>query len=150
MWAELRAFFERHGDLLGWVAWGSLGLLMLSLLSLPVIAVLLPEDFLVRQAEAADPDAPDPTPSPWARRHPAMRWTLRILKNLAGALLAVAGLAMLVLPGQGLLTLAVALLMLDVPGKQRVIRRLLRGPRLHRMLSGVRRRCGRPPLLEPK
>ena len=146
----IRSFIDEHSGLLGWVAWVSLGLLVLSLLSLPIIAVLLPQDFLPRQAGSATPDpADDLPPAGWLARHPEARLGLRILKNLGGVLLAIAGLAMLVLPGQGLITLGVALLLLDVPGKQRVIRRILGSARVMRMLNGIRRRYGRPPLLPP-
>lgn len=142
----LRTFMEGHETLFAWLAWGSAVMLVISLLTLPVIALLLPADFLVRAA--ADP-APLP-PEDWRRRHPVLRWTLRVLKNVAGALLAFAGLAMLVLPGQGLLTLALALVLLDIPGKRRLERYLLRSPRLLSLLNKIRQRFGRPTLHAPE
>ncbi len=144
MFDTIRALIEEHDTLVAWVVWGSAGMLVVSLLTLPVIAVLLPADFLVR---AASPAALPP--DDWRRRHPVIRWTLRVLKNTAGALLAIAGLAMLILPGQGLLTLAMALLLLDLPGKRRLEQRLLRSPRLLGLLNKLRRRFGRPPLEAP-
>ncbi len=65
---------------------------------------------------------------------------------MVGGVLAVAGLAMLVLPGQGLLTLALAVLLLDLPGKQKLEARILRSPRLFKLINRLRQRCGRPPL----
>lgn len=78
-----------------------------------------------------------------------MRITLRVLKNLAGGLLAIAGIAMLVLPGQGLLTLILALVLLDLPGKQKLEARLLSSPRLLSMLNRFRQRFGQPQLELP-
>jgi hypothetical protein len=51
---------------------------------------------------------------------------------------------MLLLPGQGVLTLVVALLLLDLPGKRRLKRRILSMPRVLRVLNAWRRRAGRP------
>ena len=152
LWAE-------HATLLAWLTTASLVMLVLSLLTLPVVAVLLPEDFIVARLRAGNaegvsrdakipslPATESPGQTPPGRVWP---WTLRILKNLAGGLLALAGLAMLVLPGQGLLTLIVALVLLDLPGKQRLEARLLSQPRLLRMLNRTRQRFGRPPLRSP-
>ena len=77
---------------------------------------------------------------------PAIRVGLLVVKNTTGGVLIVAGLAMLLLPGQGLLTLAAGLLLLDFPGKYGVERRLVsRGP-VRASLNWIRRRRGREPL----
>jgi hypothetical protein len=61
----------------------------------------------------------------------------------------VAGLVMLVVPGQGLLTLAVGLMLMDFPGKFRLERWLAtRGP-VWRSLNWLRKRARRPPLERP-
>ena len=74
---------------------------------------------------------------------------LRVLKNLLGLVLIVCGLAMIVLPGQGLLTIVVGVFFVDFPGKRRLERWLLaRGPVL-RAINGLRRRAGKPPM-EPR
>lgn len=141
----LQTFSREHAALLGWLALGSAVMLVVSLITLPVIAVLLPQDFLIRTLAPARSLPPDD----WRRRHPAWRWTLRGLKNLAGVVLALAGLAMLVLPGQGLITLALALLLLDLPGKRRLEARLLGNPRFLSPINKLRQRLGRAPLDRP-
>ena len=67
---------------------------------------------------------------------------------LAGSvlLLLAAGVVMLLAPGQGLLTIMVALLFLDFPGKRRLQRRIVASPRVLRALNAMRRRAGQPPL----
>ena len=74
---------------------------------------------------------------------------LHVLKNTGGVLLGVAGAAMIVLPGQGLLTLFVAFTLLDFPGKRRLELWLVRRPVVHRLLDWIRRRAGRAPLRLP-
>lgn len=71
---------------------------------------------------------------------------LRILRNVLGALLVVLGVAMLLLPGQGLLTLLVGLLLIDFPGKQRIVRGLLGKPKVLSVVNKLRSHRGAPPL----
>jgi Putative transmembrane protein (PGPGW) len=92
----------------------------------------LPEDYLLHDDSLA-------SRSPVAK----FGWVLR---NLVGVVLLVAGIAMLVLPGQGLLTLLAAVSLMDFPGKRRLERRLLSRPRVLEVLNRWRRRVGRPPL----
>ena len=75
--------------------------------------------------------------------------SVRLAKNGLGVVLLAAGIAMLVLPGQGLLTLVVALILLDFPGKRRLQRRIVYAPRVLAALNALRRRAGREPL-EPE
>lgn len=70
-----------------------------------------------------------------------------IIRNLLGIGLLLAGIAMLVLPGQGLLTILVALLLLDFPGKLRLERRIVAAPRVRKTINRLRARAGRPPLV---
>jgi hypothetical protein len=69
-----------------------------------------------------------------------------IAKNLVGLLLVLAGLLMLVLPGQGVLTLLVGVLLMDFPGKFALQQWLVRRRSVLRALNWMRRRAGKPPL----
>lgn len=80
----------------------------------------------------------------WAS--PPGRIALIAGKNVIGWLLILGGLAMLALPGQGLLTMVVGLVLVDLPGKRRLERSILCREGVLRRLNGVRRRMGRPPL----
>jgi hypothetical protein len=71
---------------------------------------------------------------------------LLILKNLFGAILVLAGLSMLLLPGQGILTILVGLMFLDFPGKFAMERRLVRQRPVITAINWMRRRANRPPL----
>lgn len=110
------------------------------LLVVPVLIVRIPEDYFVR---------PPGDSSRFAHRHPAIAITAKIVKNVIGVLLALAGIAMLVLPGQGLLTLLVGLLLIDGPGKRRVELWILKRRPIHATIDWIRRRRGHPPLQLP-
>lgn len=71
---------------------------------------------------------------------------LRILRNVLGAVLVALGIAMLLLPGQGLLTLLVGLLLVDFPGKHQLVRRLMGRPKVLSLVNKLRGRRGAGPL----
>jgi hypothetical protein len=72
------------------------------------------------------------------------------LRNALGALLLVLGVAMLVLPGQGLLTMVAALAVMDFRSKHRAERWLMLRPRVFAAINHFRLRSGRPALLSPR
>jgi hypothetical protein len=116
----------------------SLALFVLSAAGVPWFIARVPADYFSRRELERMSIAPGPR-SPW-------RIAGRVLKNLLGVLLLLSGIAMLALPGQGLLTIFVALLLLEFPGKRRLERRLIGWRPLYRAINGLRRRAGRPPL----
>src|SRR5207237_9899064 len=81
-------------------------------------------------------------PAFWGHRHPVLRWLGRFGKNLRGAVLVVVGviLALPGVPGQGLLTILIGLMFLDLPGKRAWERALVRRPGALRVVGGLRRR----------
>ena len=82
----------------------------------------------------------------WSTFHPVIRFTLLFGKNLLGCILIVMGVAMLVLPGQGLLTILIGILLLDFPGKFTFERWLIsRKPILHTS-NWLRKKAHKPPL----
>lgn len=108
----------------------SLAMFVGTLVAIPIVVVRLHEDHFVR-------------PPP---RHSL---GVKIARNVLGALLVAFGVLMLVLPGQGILTIVLGLSILDVPLKHRVVRRLLRRPAIVRAVQSLRAKAKRPPLRLP-
>jgi hypothetical protein len=75
------------------------------------------------------------------------RLPLLVLRNLLGILLVIAGVLMLFLPGQGILTILIGFLCMSFPGKQRLINYLLRKKSLQTCLNWTRKKMSRPPFL---
>jgi hypothetical protein len=130
-WAEL------WGQLQGRLAAAAGGMLALGLVSLVVTVLLLPT-FIARLP--VDYFADDRVAAAAPRTLPHI--ALRALKNTFGAFLVVAGLLMLVLPGQGLLTILVGLVLVEFPGKRRLERAVARRPAVRAFLDAVRLRRG--------
>ncbi|MDA0373319.1 MAG: hypothetical protein O2865_06010 [Planctomycetota bacterium] len=108
------------------------------LLLVPWLIVRMPSDFFLRH------DRPKPY------RHPVVHALAVAARNLIGWPLLALGIAMLVLPGQGLLTILVAVALVDFPGKRRVELALVRQKHLHRGIDWLRHRAGVPPLVIPE
>jgi hypothetical protein len=111
-----------------------------SLVVFPLVVIQLPRDYFVRSRRE---------PARLRRRHPMLWAVLTVIKNAVGFVLILAGIAMLVLPGQGLLAILVGLALTNFPGKFVLERRLARMPRVANALNGIRRSAGRDELVIP-
>jgi hypothetical protein len=85
----------------------------------------------------------------WTDRHRAVRWSGMILKNLIGAVLIVLGIVMSLpgVPGQGILTILLGLMLVDLPGKRRWELKLVSRPKVLRTINQLRGRFDKPPLV---
>jgi hypothetical protein len=115
--------------------------MLIGLVLVPALIVRIPEDYFLssrRHALAV------------RARHPLVRAALNGARNAVGALFLAAGVAMLFLPGQGLLTLVAGLLIMNYPGKYAFECWLVRRPKVLPALNWLRRKYGRPPLQRPE
>jgi hypothetical protein len=80
--------------------------------------------------------------------HPLLRPLMIIGKNMLGVLLVVLGVVLSLpgVPGQGLLTILLGIMLLDFPGKDRLERKLLSKPSIVNTINRLRGRFGKPPL----
>lgn len=76
---------------------------------------------------------------------------LRVGKNLLGLVAVGLGLFMAIpgIPGPGLITILLGVMLLDFPGKYRFERWLVHRKMIHGAIDQLRARFGRPPLLLP-
>lgn len=111
--------------------------LALNILIIFVVIVKLPADYF--SSEYAHHFMPG---KPWY-----VRWGAVILKNLLGISLLVVGIIMLIGPGQGILTILLALIMLDIPGKRPFETRIIRRPTVRTAIDRIRKKYNKPPLI---
>ena len=135
-------WIHEHEVALGWWLSAVSALMFVgSLLCVPWLVIRIPTDYFVRRQHVVDRFRP---------RHPLVRAALLTLKNICGVVLVLAGIAMLILPGQGILTILVGLMFLDFPGKLRLERRLAAQPLVTEAINWMRAKASRPPLEFPK
>lgn len=79
---------------------------------------------------------------------PVVRVAAVIGKNIGGVLLVALGVVLSLpgVPGQGLLTILLGVMLLDFPGKHRLEQKLLSRPSIVNAINGLRGRFGKPAL----
>ena len=109
-----------------------------TLFIVPWLVVRIPADyFLVSKRK------------PLWRRGQFVPWQilLLVLKNILGIAIVLMGIAMLVLPGQGLLTILIGLLLVNFPGKFQCERWLVSRRPVLKSVNWMRHRVGKAKLL---
>lgn len=84
----------------------------------------------------------------WAGPRPAIHAAKVIGKNIAGVLLVALGIVLSLpgVPGQGLLTVLLGIMLLDFPGRHRLEQKLLSKPSIVNTINRLRGRFDKPPL----
>lgn len=82
--------------------------------------------------------------SPWI-----VRWGAVIAKNLLGVFLILLGIILSLpgVPGQGLLTILLGLIMMDIPGKRPIEAKIIKRPPIRNAINKLRVRYNKPPLI---
>ena len=85
----------------------------------------------------------------WSDRHPGIRLAGIFAKNVLGILLVALGILMSIpgVPGQGVLTILLGIMLLDFPGKRRLELKLVSRPKVLKAINGLRHRFGKPALV---
>ena len=114
-----------------WLAVGVVSVLafVATAVLVPLALVRMPKDYFLRE------EGPRRTPL-----------VLFVLKNVLGVVLVLVGIAMLVLPGQGLITVALGLGLVDFPGRRRFELAVIGRPAVLKSINALRRKVGREPL----
>lgn len=121
--------------LMPWIASISLALGLVSLILLPILIIFMPHDYFLGAHRRR-------------RRGLSSRW-FWVLRNSFAFILMTVGILMLVLPGQGLLTILAAVALSDVPGKYRIERWLILRPGILKAINWVRQRYKKKPVAAP-
>lgn len=78
-----------------------------------------------------------------------VRWGVVIAKNVFGVFLILLGIVLSLpgVPGQGVLTILLGLIMLDIPGKRPLEARIIKRPAVLSAINNLRARYNKPPLV---
>lgn len=134
------AWAEAYKEWLFALAGLSLVTLAISALVLPIVITRMRADYFLPHRDKS---------RSLAHQRPVIHAVGLVLKNLFGGILFLAGVLMLGLPGQGILTILIGLMLLDFPGKEKLELWLVRLPAVGKTLNWIRKRGDRPPLEFP-
>lgn len=111
----------------------SVALVIISIILLPWLISLIPADYFQKpRAEET---------------HKTLWQPVNIIRNIIGLVIVLAGIAMLVLPGQGLLAILLGIGVMNFPGKYQLERWIVSRPGVLSALNWVRSKVNKPPLL---
>ena len=125
-----------HETLLWWLAAASLVTFVATLVIVPWLVVRIPPDYFLPKKRRRRPRT-------GLRR--MRHWALLTVRNVLGYALVAAGIPMLPLPGQGLLTILIGITLLSFPGKYRLERWVVTRKPVLRSVNWLRRRAGKSP-----
>lgn len=134
-------------DIFGSITWQSVlvGILLsvvtftISLAIVSFIVVRIPPDYFHK----------DHPRDLFADRHPVVRFLGVLAKNVLGVVLVVLGILMSIpgVPGQGILTILLGIMLLDFPGKRSLEYKIVARPQVLRTINKLRDRFGKPSLV---
>jgi len=129
-------FFEFLSDYKIYLVWlGTLSFIIFifSLLTIKWLVALIPSDYFIKKNN-----------SKFRSDYPIFWLTSIIIKNLVGYTLIVGGILMLVLPGQGLFTIFVGLMLSNYPGKFYIERKFIAIPSVLSAINWLRKKSNTP------
>lgn len=131
-------WIEKNEALFGTLFIASVILIVISALIAPAMILRIPKDYFNHDERPQ---------SRWAEHHHAVRLLLKIGRNVLGVVLIIAGVIMLVAPGQGLLTIVVGVFMISFPRKYELQKWIVSRARVLRAINWFRRKRGVEPLV---
>jgi purine-cytosine permease-like protein len=130
-----------HELALLWIGTLSLVAFFLTLILVPVLVVHIPPDYFLRKKRKL---------ANLQGRYSVIRLTGIVVKNIFGIAFVLAGLAMLILPGQGIITILIGVMMLDFPGKLGLQKRIVQQPNVLSAINWMRAKANKPVLQIPQ
>jgi hypothetical protein len=131
-------WIQSNQTLLWWLAASSVILFIATMVAVPLWAVRIPADYF------ADRTRQEPAPSVG---NGSVQALVKIGRNLLGSLLVMIGILMLVLPGQGLLTILIGIMVMQFRAKYRIERWIVARPPVLHSMNWLRQRAGHEPLI---
>ena len=136
---KIISWSSMNSDLIFLLGSLSIFILIISVFMMVLIISFLPEDYFKSENRNLISSVQN-------SRYPLLKLLVLITKNFFGVLLLLSGILMLVLPGQGILTIITGLVFMDYPGKYKFERKLLRQKGVINSINWIRSRLSKPPL----
>ena len=116
----------------------SFAVLVISALSIGYFVKQIPYDYFLNDKRGI---------SDYKNKNPIF-WIITLaIKNIVGYCLIIGGILMLVLPGQGLLTIFVGLILSDYPGKFKLERKIINTRLILKTINWYRSKSNIPPII---
>lgn len=102
---------------------------------------------IVNKTDKKNVDAGPIAPPPLSANKSSITFVINISRIIIGVFLLLCGIVMLVLPGQGLITMIIGLSLLPFPGKNKIVKKLLARRSVRNSLNWVRYKAKKEPFI---
>jgi len=126
-------FLSDYKIYLVWLGTLSFVIFIFSLLTIKWLVALIPSDYFIQKNN-----------SEFRSNYPIFWLASIIIKNLIGYTLIIGGILMLVLPGQGLFTIFIGLMLSNYPGKFYIERKFIAIPSVLKAINWLRKKSNTP------
>ena len=132
---SITEFVSNYKTYILWLATISLFVFIFSLVSIKWLVALIPTDYFVKKDISK------------SKKSYSLLWLISIIvKNIIGYTLILGGILMLVLPGQGLFTILMGLILSNYPGKYTIEKRIISIPSILKTINWLRKKSNKPRL----
>ena len=132
---SITEFVSNYKTYILWLATISLFVFIFSLVSIKWLVALIPTDYFVKKDISK------------SKKSYSLLWLISIIvKNIIGYTLILGGILMLVLPGQGLFTILMGLILSNYPGKYTIEKKFISIPSILKTVNWLRKKSNKPRL----
>ena len=132
---SITEFVSNYKTYILWLATISLFVFIFSLVSIKWLVALIPTDYFVKKNISE------------SKKSYSLLWLMSIIvKNIIGYTLILGGILMLVLPGQGLFTILMGLILSNYPGKYTIEKKFISIPSILKTVNWLRKKSNKPRL----
>jgi len=132
---QISGIILNYKNFILWLGSISFLVFIFSLISIKWLVALIPSDYFIEDKR-----------NKYQSSYP-LTWLISIIiKNIVGYILIIGGILMLVLPGQGLFTIIIGLMLSNYPGKYFIERKFIAIPSVLKTINWLRKKSNKPPL----
>ena len=127
---------DDYKSIIFWLGLLSFLIFIFSLVTIKWLVALIPSDYFVSKKDTK-----------FKSEYPFIWLISMIIKNIIGYVLIIGGILMLLLPGQGLFTIFIGLMMSNYPGKYYIEKKFIAIPSILRTINWLRKQSNKEPII---
>ena len=139
-WNFITGWLMNYSSILISLGGISILILIFSIIGLGWFISQIPEDYFIHEKRQSDN---------WQKYSSEARMLIIVAKNILGLAMLISGLLLLILPGQGVLTMIIGLLLIDYPGKFKLEQKIIAIPSVFMGLNWFRAKSKKSQLIHP-
>ena len=133
---QINDLIDNYMSIIFWLGLLSFLIFIFSLVTIKWLVALIPSDYFVSKKDTK-----------FKSEYPFIWLISMIIKNIIGYVLIIGGILMLLLPGQGLFTIFIGLMMSNYPGKYYIEKKFIAIPSILKTINWLRKQSNKEPII---